>query len=126
MYSEHMSFLRQYKLPFLVFAAFGIFGGFFYFQAGRETSQYASASYLTNGQLVSIYTQRGEFKKALSLIDQMQAEHPDDPAVYYNAAVLYAAMDDLSAARVSLAAGLAYVKDTALEQRFADFLESIK
>ena len=121
-----MSFAYRYRLPLLVLAALGISGGFFYFQAGRETSQYASASYLTNGQLVSIYTQRGEFKKALSLIDQMQAEHPDDPAVYYNAAVLYVAMDDLNAARASLTAGLQYIKDNELRQRFIDSLDSLK
>ena len=120
-----MPMLRRWKLPLLIVAVFAVLGGFFYFQASRETLQYASASYLADGHLVSIYTQRGEFKKALTLIDVMQKEHPDDPAIYYNAAVLHVALGDNNAAVANLQTGLPYAINQDFKDRFSRLLKEL-
>ena len=117
--------LRRWKLPLVIAGAFAMLGGFFYFQAGWEALQYASASYLTDGYIVEIYTQRGAYKKALSVLDAMQIAHPDDPAIYYNAAIIYKRLNDIAAAIAILQAGLPYVKDDALQQQFETLLTEL-
>jgi len=120
-----MMMLHRWKLPLVIVAAFAVLGGFFYFQASREALQYASASYLANGHLVNIYTQRGEFRKALALINVMRKEHPEDPAIYYNAAVLYVALGDSNAAVANLQTGFPYATNQDFKDRFSQLLKEL-
>jgi len=120
-----MRTIRRYRIPLLVLVGFGVVGGFFYFQTNRETFQYASASYLANGSLVGIYAQRGELQKALQIIDTLQKEHPDDPAIYYNAALIYRSMKDIPAAIEVLQAGMVFVQDGQTQQWYQDLLTEL-
>lgn len=116
---------RHFRLPLLAISAFGIVGGLLYYQTSHEAAEYASASYLTNGNLVGIYAQRGQYQKALNVIDALQKEHPEDPAIYYNAALIYKSLKDTTAAINVLEAGMPFATDPVIRQQFLDLLSQL-
>ena len=77
--------------------------------------------------IVVLYAKQSNYPKAIEAIEQLKLLRPNDARILYNAASLYYANKNKTAARQNAEAGLAVVgNDAELKKLFVDFLNKLK
>lgn len=114
----------HYNLGSILEARGDVYGAVKEYEAALEVDP---KFYYALQSIIVLYAKQSNYPKAIEAIEQLKLLRPDDARILYNAAVLYNAGKNKTAARQNAEAGLAIAGDNPeLRQLFINFLNKLK
>ncbi len=82
--------------------------------------------YYAYARLAKAYTNQKNYRGALGVLEAVKQRYPEDPALYYNAALLQAVLGENTAAMANLQEGLPYATSKEFQDQFLKLLQQLQ